>query len=41
MRKIVVALMVSVLLASVGCSGNGDEGKGVDVKVENKDKGGY
>jgi hypothetical protein len=40
MRKILAAFMVSVLLASVGCSKD-DDSKGVDVKVENKDKGGY
>jgi hypothetical protein len=42
MRRFVATLMVSVLLVLAGgCSGGDDDGKGVDVKVENKDKGGY
>jgi hypothetical protein len=43
MRKIVAILMAAGLSVAGGCSGDGDEGKGVDVKVEteNKDKGGY
>jgi hypothetical protein len=40
MRKMVAVFMAAVLVAAVGCSKD-DEGKGVDVKVENKDKGGY
>jgi hypothetical protein len=40
MRKTMAVLMVAVLLAAAGCSKD-DEGKGVDVKVEKKDSGGY
>jgi hypothetical protein len=42
MRKTVAALMVGLLLASVGCSNDKDSKKGgVEVKVDQKDKGGY
>jgi hypothetical protein len=41
MRKTVAALMVGLLLASVGCSDDKDSKKGVEVEVDQKDKGGY